>query len=60
MKKENKYQFEFNKAQVANAIGVGRASLYRAMSALAEQGIIEVENKKIIIKNSDEFERKLK
>ena len=60
VKKENKYQFEFNKAQVANAIGVGRASLYRAMSALAEQGIIEVENKKIIIKNSDEFERKLK
>lgn len=43
--------------KMSAAIGVGRASLYRDLAVLEEQGAINVENKKIIIKRPQGLER---
>lgn len=47
----------FNKANSAQTIGVGRASLYRALTTLRESGLIEFDNKKIYIKDLQGLER---
>ena len=46
--------------KMSAALGVGRASLYRDITALEEQDIITVENKKIIIKRPNGLERNKK
>lgn len=50
-------EIDFNKAKSAQAIGVGRASLYRAITALKDSGLIEFDNKKIYIKDPKGLER---
>ena len=40
-------------SSLANMISVGRASLYRAMDSLEEEGIIERDGKRIIIKDKN-------
>ena len=44
-----KADIPFNKAKSAQAISVGRASLYRAITALADEGMIKFDSKKIYI-----------
>lgn len=46
--------------RVASTLGVGRASLYRALEAFQSEGIISVDNKKIYITAPEGLERKLK
>ncbi len=53
-------EFVFNCKRSAEAISVGRASLYRAISSLSDEGIIKLENKKIIILDHEGLERKTK
>ena len=50
-------EFEFNKKRGAEAIGCGRASLYRAIAYLTNSGAIISDDKKIIIKNISILER---
>ena len=50
-------QFPFNAAAVASQINIGRASLYRVLHKMVENGILELENKQITIKNTAYFER---
>lgn len=38
-----------NKVQLASALGIGRASLYRALDELSEQGLISLEGKNVVI-----------
>ena len=58
--KNNGESFPFNAAAVAGQINIGRASLYRTLRKLEENGIIELSTKKIIIKNLLYFERSTK
>ena len=44
-------ELSFNCHRCAETIGIGRASVYRAIDTLVESGIITYENKKIIINN---------
>ena len=53
-------EFVFNCKRSAEAISVGRASLYRAITSLSDEGIIKLENKKIIILDPKGLERKTK
>ena len=53
-------EFPFNCKRTAETISVGRASLYRALATLTDEGIVKVENKKIYIKDSQSLERKTK
>ena len=48
------------KTRMAREIGIGRASLYRDLDSLEQQGIITQQPKKIIIMCSEELERKIK
>ncbi len=50
----------FSKTNCAKSLGVGRASLYRALSSLSDCEIIKLENKKIIINDLKRLERKTK
>ena len=43
----------FNCKSAAEHLNIGRASLYRALRSLCEKGLIEHENKKIIIKDPE-------
>ena len=58
--KKNGAEFPFNCKRSAESISVGRASLYRAISLLTDEGIIKLENKKIYIIDPDGLERKTK
>ena len=59
-KREGSDTLTFNKVRAANAVGVGRASLYRALSELIDEDIISIDSKKIYIKNISQLERKTK
>jgi CRP-like cAMP-binding protein len=48
------------RTKMAEAIGIGRASLYRDLDTLENEGIIKQDAKKIIIICSEELERKIK
>ena len=52
--------FPINYLKTSEEINAGRASVYRALSALENEGIIKIENKKITIINFDVLERKKK
>ena len=58
-KKHGKLEFSFNAQKTAAELNVGRASLYRAMSSLNEEGIIQYESKKIIIADLSLLEKRL-
>lgn len=60
VKKYDSLEFDFNKKKSAEALNCGRASLYRAIDALRSAGYIELEDKKIIIKNLKGIERIVK
>lgn len=47
----------FNHAAVARRLGIGRASLYRALDTLCDAGILKNENKKIYIISPEKLER---
>ena len=49
--------FTLNAKKTADAVGCGRASLYRALDAFTAAGYIEYSNRKILIKNPDGLER---
>lgn len=51
--KESGEQFSFNFSQVATSLNIGRASLYRALDKLQADGIIEINEKSILIKRKD-------
>jgi len=55
--KNNSEIFCFNRKKSAEILGVGRASLYRALDSLVLDNIIEFDSKKIIIKNPLGLER---
>lgn len=59
-RKHNSLSFDFNKKKSAEALNCGRASLYRAIASLEEDGLISFENKKIIINDQNGLERILK
>ena len=48
-------QFPFSCKKAAEVINAGRASVYRAIASLEDEGIIKFENKKIIIKNAEKL-----
>ena len=56
-KEKGTTEFEFNKKLTAEALGIGRASLYRALEALEGDSIIKVDNKKIYITDPMGLER---
>ena len=59
-KKAESLEISFNCKKSADAINAGRASLYRALDKLTSDDIIELENKKLKIKNYEKLERILK
>ena len=59
-KKRGSDVIPFNCQKSAAAISAGRASLYRAISALSDSGIIKLENKKIYILDLNGLERNSK
>ncbi len=58
MKKYNSLQFHFNKKQSAEAIGCGRASLYRAAKSFETLELINIEKNEINIIDPIGLERK--
>ena len=50
-------EFQFNKKLASEALGIGRASLYRALDALVSENLISVDNKKIYINDLSGLER---
>ena len=52
-----KSELPFNKALVAQSLGVGRASLYRALNSMCENGIITFNRQKTIIVDIKKLER---
>ena len=59
-KRNNSLSFVFNKKKSAEALNCGRASLYRAISALENEGYISFDDKKIVITDPEGLERILK
>ncbi len=59
-KKQKSDVLPFNCKKSAEAISAGRASLYRAIAALSDLGIIKLENKKIYILDPKGLERNSK
>lgn len=59
-KRQKSDVISFNCKKSAEAISAGRASLYRAISSLAEDGIIKLDDKKIYILDQEGLERKAK
>ena len=55
--RERSPSFEFNKKRAAEALNLGRASMYRALDSLKSAGIIDFDNKKIYIKDLEGLER---
>lgn len=53
-------EFDFNAKRTAEAISAGRASLYRAITALTNDGLITLLNKKIYIHDPTGLERRTK
>lgn len=51
------FEIPFSCQKAAKSINAGRASLYRAITALSESNIIKLENKKIYILNPQGLER---
>ncbi len=51
---------KFNKKHAAESINIGRTSLYRALDSLEREGIIQINEKNIIIIDLDGLERKSK
>lgn len=47
----------YSYSQLAENLGIGRASLYRALDSLCAQKIIERDNKKIIVKSISELKK---
>ena len=56
--RKNGAEFPFNCKKTAEALSVGRASLYRAISSMTEENIIRLENKKIYVLDLEGLERK--
>ena len=52
--------FSFNCQKTAEEINAGRASVYRALTSLEEQGFVTIDNKKIYIKDQKGLERMTK
>ena len=48
-KQQQRFTFEFNKKLTSESLGIGRASLYRALKALECEQIIKFDDKKIYI-----------
>ena len=59
-KKHGTCDLSLNRAKTADVLGVGRASLYRALDSLSEAGIITLDSKKIFIKDPNDLERIVK
>ena len=55
--KYNSETFPFNCQKTAEEINAGRASVYRALTSLEEQGLVTIDNKKIYIKDLLGLER---
>ena len=53
-------ELSVNCKRTAEALGLGRASLYRALKQLVDEGAIEYDTKKIYIKDPSGLERKTK
>ena len=60
MKRLNTREFDFNAKKTAEAISAGRASLYRAITSLTNEGLISLSNKKINIIDPQGLERNTK
>lgn len=56
-KRNSSLEFKFNKKLASEALNLGRASVYRALDALLESNIIDLDDKKIIIKDLKGLER---
>ncbi len=56
-KKTGSTELDFNAKKTAEAINAGRASIYRALISMSDNGIIFHDNKKIIIKDLQGLER---
>ncbi len=54
-KKVGNTEFHLNCKAASEVLGIGRASLYRAIKALSDEGVIEYVDKKIYIKKPDEL-----
>lgn len=50
-------EFAFNAQKTSEEINAGRASVYRAITSLTEEGLIELVDKKIYIKDREGLER---
>ena len=59
-KKCGEHELPLNRMKTAEKLGVGRASLYRALDSLVESGIIKLETKKIYIIDPIGLERMTK
>lgn len=59
-KKYGGNSFRFNRVKAAERIGSGRASVYRAISALENEGLISIDEKMITIIDPLGLERKIK
>ena len=53
-------EFSINCKRTSEALGLGRASFYRALKQLVDEGLIEYDTKKIYIKSQQGLERKTK
>ncbi len=60
IKRTDELEFCFNKKQCAEALGCGRASLYRALDILVSEELITLSKNKIIINDRTGLERKQK
>jgi len=56
-RKQGSSELALNRMKTADKLGVGRASLYRALDSLADSGIIKPETKKIYIIDPEGLER---
>jgi CRP-like cAMP-binding protein len=61
----NKYEaygneFSLTRTKISAELGIGRASLYRDLASLEQEGLIKSDQKKIIIISPEGLERKLK
>ena len=59
-RKCGKFEIPLNRMKTAERLGVGRASLYRALDSLAQSGIVKIETKKIFIIDPMGLERMTK
>ena len=57
VKKQGALSFDFNCKKTSEALNIGRASLYRAIDSLTQDGIVKLENKIINIPDLDGLER---